>query len=118
MNQFWKFVTVFIVINILDVNDNDPVFDSFEEFFSIVETNIKTETVFGIVRATDADLGNVVVYSILSEDSCSNITINPQNGQLRTTDIVDRELTETIECVVTAADNGTFPRSTSTIVTS
>ena len=98
-------LTVCFVINILDVNDNSPVFDDIEEFF-IVDTSNSTEIVFGSVRATDPDFGEIVVYSIKSDDSCSNITINPNSGQLKTTDIIDREVTDTIKCVVTAMDKG------------
>ena len=77
-----------------------------EEFFILMETTNNTEIVFGSVRATDPDLGNVVAYSISSVDLCANITINPNNGQLKTTEIIDREVADTITCVVTAMDSG------------
>jgi hypothetical protein len=56
---------VYIVVNILDVNDNDPVFDVLDKEFFVVEGNATVVgTVFGSVRATDVDANNLVTYSL------------------------------------------------------
>ena len=113
--QFLNIFAVSIIINILDVHDNNPVFDDTENFY-FVETTNKTETVFGTIRATDPDLGEVIAYSISSDGWCANLTINPNTGRLKTTDIIDHEVTDTIQCVITAVDNGTTPCSSVTTV--
>ena len=116
LNSHWlNIFAVSIKINILDVHDNNPVFDDTENFY-FVETTNKTETVFGTIRATDPDLGEVIAYSISSDGWCANLTINPNTGRLKTTDIIDHEVTDTIQCVITAVDNGTTPCSSVTTV--
>jgi hypothetical protein len=58
-------LTVYVVVNIEDANDNDPVFDVLDKEFSIVEGNATViGTVFGSVRATDVDVNNIITYSL------------------------------------------------------
>ena len=52
-------------MDILDVNDNNPVFDYLNQSFTIVEGNATViGTVFGSVRASDIDTNNIITYSI------------------------------------------------------
>ena len=61
----YNFCTVYIVVVISDVNDNNPVFDDLNQSFTIVEGNATViGTVFGSVRATDIDVNNIITYSI------------------------------------------------------
>ena len=51
-------------MDILDVNDNNPVFNDLNQS-PIVEGNATViGTVFGSVRASDIDTNNIITYSI------------------------------------------------------
>ena len=52
---------------------------------------------------------------MLAVSGCDNVAID-KNGQLSTTELIDREESDLIECVVTARDSGTPTRSSSTSV--
>lgn len=121
------------MVNIEDVNDNDPVFDVLDKEFSIVEGNATViGTVFGSVRAIDVDVNNTITYSLryltklqlisqdeiltfLSRSSCDDVAID-KNGQLTTTGLIDRETNDVILCQVMATDSGTPTRSSNTNV--
>ena len=60
----YNFCTVYIVVIISDVNDNNPVFNDLNQS-PIVEGNATViGTVFGSVRASDIDTNNIITYSI------------------------------------------------------
>ncbi|XP_057368096.1 cadherin-23-like [Daphnia carinata] len=105
---------LYVVVNIADMNDNNPVFDQTSNEFSIVEGNATAVgTVFGYIRASDIDESNVITYSL---NLCDNVVINAKNGQLSTTALIDREVNDVIECTVTATDNGNPTRSSTTSI--
>lgn len=107
-----------LVIKIRDENDNKPVFsnDSFE--FNVTEM-LDSSTVewisIGQVKATDADEGQngLITYKIepadqsLDQDVLGNFDLNPADGVLRaSTRILDRELGDVYELLVSATDAG------------
>ncbi|KAK4025229.1 hypothetical protein OUZ56_014304 [Daphnia magna] len=105
---------LYVVVNIADVNDNNPVFDQATNVFTIVEGNATAiGTVFGYIQASDIDESNIITYSL---SFCDNVTIDARNGQLSTTTLIDREEKDLIECDVTATDNGNPPRSSTTSI--
>jgi hypothetical protein len=55
------------------------------------------------------------MLTLIATSGCDNVAID-KNGQLSTTELIDREESDLIECVVTATDNGTPKRSSSTSV--
>lgn len=72
--------TTHVIVNVLDANDNDPVFlqDSYE---FTVDENARRNTVVGIVSATDVDLGinSELKYNLIPDNS--SFHVNPNTGK-------------------------------------
>jgi hypothetical protein len=51
-----------------------------------------------------------IMLTFIALSGCDNVAID-KNGQLSTTELIDREESDLIECVVTATDSGTPTRS-------
>lgn len=71
-----------IVINIIDANDNDPVFPKAAYEFN-VEENMNIGAFVGKIVATDADLGDnaLLRYSLFPTNT--SFFINPLTGELK-----------------------------------
>ncbi|XP_070693494.1 uncharacterized protein [Pempheris klunzingeri] len=99
--------TVVIHITVLDANDNVPVFSQAVYEASLPE-NSPLGTVVLTVSATDADegLNGDVTYEFghISEDIKSMFTIDPKNGNIKLTTMVDFETASSFELRVTAKD--------------
>lgn len=103
--------TTHITVNVIDSNDNDPIFShDFYEFS--VEENLKRGVVVGILKATDADLdlNAEIKYSLIPSNT--SFQVNPLTGEIITREELDRELRTTYELVAEARDHGTPYRST------
>ncbi|XP_056635801.1 protein dachsous [Diorhabda sublineata] len=102
--------TTKVLLEILDANDNDPVFgnDSYE--FSI-EENLGRGTLVGKVSATDADIGQnaAIRYSLIPSNS--SFQINQISGEITTKESLDREQKQSHDIVVEARDQGVPSRS-------
>lgn len=75
-----KSATTKVLINVLDANDNDPIFS--KEFYEFqVEENLKRGTIIGSVSAEDADVGlNAAIrYSLIPSNS--SFQINTLTGE-------------------------------------
>ena len=105
-----KSSTAEIRINILDANDNTPTFveDSYHFF---VSENLPEDTRIGSVRATDSDQrdNDQLRYSIIGRSSAINI--DPQSGELKTKEHLDREQREQYSFSVSVTDEGSPPRT-------
>ena len=101
-----------IEIEILDVNDNTPVFDQPSFTFTVME-NQPNETVVGQVVASDRDSGSngMVMYSFRSPSSL--FTISP-SGVVQALVPLDRESQAEHMLEVVARDNGSNPRQNTT----
>lgn len=100
-------------IQIIDVNDNSPVFLSFGPF-TIPENSPPSS--IGFVEATDIDPVNVsITYYILSDNNDSFV-IDSITGEISSTRLLDREVQDIYAIVVQARDNGVPPLSTNVIV--
>lgn len=73
--------TTHVIVNVLDANDNDPMFvrDLYE---FTVEENVNRNTVVGIVSASDIDLGinAEIKYNLIPDNS--SFHVNPTTGEL------------------------------------
>nr|XP_006811702.1 PREDICTED: protocadherin Fat 4-like [Saccoglossus kowalevskii] len=103
-----------LIIHILDTNDNYPEFRYNTSSGSIAENSPPNTTVhmMPLIEATDADidLNAAVVYS-LSGDGSDQFQIDEITGIITTADNenvldLDREIQDTYELTVTAADMG------------
>ncbi|XP_061899901.1 protocadherin beta-11-like [Entelurus aequoreus] len=101
--------TVNININILDINDNAPVFNQTTYKSKVVENAVKGTHVL-TVNATDADSGSnaKVTYSFSKSNAEIEDTfhINEETGCITVAKQIDYEKEKTIEFMVEAKDQG------------
>ncbi|XP_031427724.1 protocadherin gamma-C5-like isoform X13 [Clupea harengus] len=99
-----------IVITVLDINDNNPVFDS-----ALYKTTVRENSALGTsvltVEATDLDDGpnGEIEYSFGKHTPDSVLfvfQIEPQTGQICLNGVVDYEMTPTYRITVIARDKG------------
>ncbi len=78
--------TARVKLNIVDVNDNKPVFTAASYSFSVVE-NIAADSVIGVVTARDGDTGRngEILYSIKSDSG--KFRIDNPSGRTRNTSL-------------------------------
>nr|XP_034373832.1 protocadherin alpha-11 isoform X10 [Arvicanthis niloticus] len=104
--------TVQLWVHVLDVNDNDPVFDHSEYKVRIME-NAAKETLVIKLNATDLDEGvnGQLVYSLMSIKPTGRhlFTLDENNGELRANGTLDYEENKFYEIEVLATDKGTPP---------
>lgn len=100
-----------VFITLLDINDNDPIFDA-PLFQGFIDENGPNSAPVLTVSATDADLFNnsEIRYSLVDGDSLP-FAIDPVSGQVNTTVSLDREEIGFYQLNITATDLGTEPRS-------
>ncbi|CAH1987791.1 unnamed protein product [Acanthoscelides obtectus] len=103
--------TTKVYIEVLDANDNDPVFfkDSYE---FVIEENLPQGSHAGKLQARDADIGvNAMIrYSFVTTNTSFNI--NPVTGEITTKVMLDREEKQVHDLVAESRDQGTPSRST------
>ncbi len=93
-----------ITINVMDANDNEPSFSQ-----SIYSASVKEDVPRGTevlrVLATDLDEGDNAAISYAIENATHNsFTIDKETGSIATTDLLDRELTDSYTFTVVAID--------------
>ncbi|KAJ0175823.1 hypothetical protein K1T71_008982 [Dendrolimus kikuchii] len=99
-----------LVINVMDANDNDPIFSKSAYEFQ-VEENKKAGAFVGKIAAIDADLGDnaVVRYSLFPSNT--SFIVNPVSGIITTKEFLDREFKSSYSLFAEAKDQGILPRS-------
>lgn len=111
-------------ITIVDINDNEPVFQQSRYFASVTE-NATLGTSVLQVTATDSDLGanGLVTYSLRSKNSAmassmslAYFGINKNTGWIYVARPLDFESKEIYELVVVAKDSGAQPLETSAFI--
>ncbi|XP_075785982.1 protocadherin Fat 4 [Pelodiscus sinensis] len=111
-----QFTTVRVYVNILDVNDNPPLFSMPSYSTSLMENLPPGSTILNF-NVTDADYGanSQLSYSITSGDSLGQFNID-KNGVLSIKQPLDRESQSFYSLVVQVHDMATLPafRYTST----
>ncbi|XP_038055904.1 protocadherin Fat 4-like [Patiria miniata] len=101
--------TASVYFNILDVNDNAPVFDRTSYWVEVAE-DVAVGTGIVMVTATDADSGynGEIVFTISSGDPTNRFTIHP-NGSITTIMGLDRETQSFYNLEITATDQAADP---------
>ncbi len=102
----------FITINILDVNDNPPVFS--ERVYSVyIKENTAPGSILSSVTASDRDTREnaKIVYSVLDTNTqgvpvSSYVYINSENGSLFSMHSFDYETMKIFHIIVLAKDHG------------
>ncbi|XP_042196038.1 protocadherin-10-like [Callorhinchus milii] len=104
--------TALIVVSVLDVNDNAPVFDQTVYTVCLVE-NAPKNTVVIKLNATDLDEGShgEITYSF-SHHAPGRLrqlfSVEPQTGEIRVKGVVDYEEASVYEIYVQANDRGPY----------
>lgn len=105
--------TTFLVITVLDVNDNAPIFNPTSYSLSLLE-EMDYSSVLTLI-ATDADkpltVNSVISYSITNQDGTdvsTNFQIDSSLGVVSASNL-DCETTSSFSLLVTATDGGTNP---------
>lgn len=101
--------TVTVYCNVVDINDNAPIFEAGPRSAELME-NATIGSVVLTTSATDLDSGDNghVVYSILSGDEAEDFGI-ADNGTLYTRRLLDRENKSVYNLVLEAADSPGTP---------
>lgn len=96
------------MIDVININDNDPIFNAEEYHFEILE-NSPRGTILGKIEAIDADDGifGEIKYSIFGEES-TLFLIEAETGIITVnTDDLDRE--KRMEIIITAVASDKAP---------
>ncbi|XP_069131399.1 protein dachsous-like [Argopecten irradians] len=99
--------TIKVNINVLDVNDNPPLFERNPIILSKPENQPIGQIVY-IFSATDLDSGvnGSITYSIQNQEPDSGfLSLDAQTGALRIKSMIDYEQTKTVTLLVQAEDN-------------
>ncbi|XP_078117478.1 protocadherin beta-16-like [Sander vitreus] len=111
--------TMQILITVLDVNDNAPVFTQ-PIYKGTVAENAAKGTIVTTVSASDADhgLNGKITYSITNtlDDVRHMFDVNDDSGEVRLTGHLDYEKKRTFQINVRAMDNGGLTDSCKVIV--
>ena len=99
--------TAEVRVQILDVNDNAPVFSMDSYSFDVLENTLIGQLV-SVVMATDEDLGSnaELLYSINSTLVDLPFSISETMGTITVSDTLDRETVATYQFQVIARDSG------------
>ncbi|XP_023251891.1 protocadherin alpha-8-like [Seriola lalandi dorsalis] len=105
-----------ILVNVLDVNDNTPVFSKGIYSVTLIE-NAPVGTTVAQVNATDLDEGpnGDVVYSFsnsVSHRLLNLFDVNPSTGEIIVKGLIDFEEKDKYEIEIQASDKGLAPLST------
>ncbi|KAM9849740.1 uncharacterized protein ACBR49_007030 [Aulostomus maculatus] len=108
--------TVEIIINVLDVNDNMPVFTK-DSYVATLNENTPIGTIVIQVNATDLDDGSngEVVYSFgnnVNTKLHELFEVDPNTGEIIVKGRIDFEVKDKYEMDIKASDKGTAPLAT------
>ena len=103
-------------INILDENDNTPVFTTLPHHQGAIMENAVIGTMVLTVSATDKDKENGYPLTYSFVENVTAFQISPTSGLIRTATILDRESVAEYRLEVQAVDSGELPRTGKTTV--
>ncbi|XP_072351783.1 protocadherin Fat 4 isoform X2 [Scyliorhinus torazame] len=106
-----QFSTVRVYFNVLDVNDNPPIFNP-STYSTVVMENLPLGVSILTIKATDADDGpnSQLAYNIASGDSLQHFDID-NNGVLSIKQQLDRESQSFYNLLIRAHDLSLLPAS-------
>ncbi|XP_012936099.1 protocadherin-11 X-linked [Aplysia californica] len=109
--------TAKVFINILDINDEGPIFSQANYTFAVQE-NLPIGSIIGLVKATDRDSGTngMLRYAILNSGPSHLFSVDSITGQITSIAALDREVQDSVTLTVSAADLGPVSRSASAVV--
>ncbi|KAJ3589763.1 hypothetical protein NHX12_010605 [Muraenolepis orangiensis] len=107
--------TASIVVNVLDINDNSPVFNQSTYAINVTE-NAALGTVLMTLNATDLDEGKnaelVYSYTLYTSEKTQEVfSLDPSTGAIKVKGLIDYEEIQSFEMYIQAHDQGSAPRS-------
>ncbi|XP_065362033.1 fat-like cadherin-related tumor suppressor homolog [Calliphora vicina] len=116
LGQPSKCVSKMLTVNILDVNDNPPIFQKSLARFHLSE-DVDNQTQIFCLKATDADFGINALITYEMKTETSNFALNSTTGCLFVNGKLDREQMEEHKVHIIAKDKG-YPSLSSEAVIS
>jgi len=93
---------VSVIVHVIDVNDNPPVFEP-DEYFPVVQENVPSGTTVVKMNATDRDSGASAVMAYVIQSSDSDLfVIDPNTGIITTQGFLDYEAKQVYHLTVKA----------------
>ncbi|XP_053307224.1 cadherin-23 [Spea bombifrons] len=107
-----------VMVNLLDLNDNDPTFQNVPFVAEILEGTPVGTSVFQVVAIDlDEGLNGLVTYRMQVGMPRLDFVINSTNGLVTSTALLDRERTAEYYLRVVASDSGTPSKSSTSTLT-
>ncbi|NWX10752.1 CELR3 protein, partial [Caloenas nicobarica] len=105
-----------VTVRVNDINDNPPVFSALiQTELSVPENEASLD--LGVFSATDLDTGvNALISYSLQDDFAGIFHINSSTGELMTKKPLDREMMDSYELKIIAADSGRPSQSASLVL--
>ncbi|KAL3981450.1 Cadherin domain family protein [Acanthocheilonema viteae] len=99
-----------VIVEILDVQDNAPIFER-NSYYAEIREDAPIGTTIASVFARDLDIGlnGEIVYSLGEESGAELLQIHSSTGVIQTAQHLDRELMNIIRIYVYATDKGIPP---------
>lgn len=106
-----------VIVEILDVQDNAPIFER-NSYYAEIREDAPIGTTLASVFARDLDIGlnGEVSYSLGEEPGVEVLQIHSSTGVIQTVQQLDRELMSLIRVHVYAVDKGVPPMSSSALL--
>uniref|UniRef100_A0A158P8W9 Cadherin-23 n=1 Tax=Angiostrongylus cantonensis TaxID=6313 RepID=A0A158P8W9_ANGCA len=106
-----------VIIDVLDVQDNSPIFEKDSYFADIREDAPIGTTVLSVfARDLDAGQNGEIVYSLGKGEGHELLSINTKSGVIQTAASLDRETLPLIRLDVIATDRGDPPRLSTALI--
>ncbi|XP_063314156.1 protocadherin Fat 1 isoform X2 [Pelobates fuscus] len=101
-----------VVVSVLDINDNPPVFELREYGANLSEdVEIGTEVLQVYATSRDIEVNAEILYKIISGNEHGKFSINPLTGSIFVIEHLDYEASPEYYLTVEATDGGTPPLS-------
>ncbi|KAK2523218.1 hypothetical protein Q9966_012281 [Columba livia] len=105
-----------VTVRVNDINDNAPVFSTLIQTELLVPEN-EASLDLGVFSATDLDIGdNALISYSLQDDFAGIFHISSSTGELMTKKPLDREMVDSYELKIIAADSGRPSQSASLVL--
>ena len=98
-----------VIVNVLDVNDNQPIFTLSNYYASVVESIARGQSIVTVL-ATDRDR-NPITYSLATGNDYLSFGIGSTNGSIVTITSLDREARDPYVFRVLATDGASPPQT-------
>lgn len=106
-----------VIVNVLDVQDNTPIFEKDSYFAEIREDALIETTVLSVfARDLDDGINGEIEYSLGEGPGSDLLKINPISGVISTQKLLDRENISFIRLNVIATDKGVPPLSSQALI--